>query len=218
MGIIEIDASSKIIIISANIICYGNAADYDLAQQIADEIETMWNEPNAIIDLDNTSYFVRFAIASQYNSVINAQSIIDNQNPKNNYFRIEEYSNINISCVDAIGSNTGYFMLANLYKGSTTAAHEFGHSLGLVHPIDLNIVGKGVPGIMYPRGSLVDQEFQNDITAKPGEAGGTLNPQNRRVMQIDIDNLKLNKLIEREIFAVGKFTNQYHAAHVNENV
>jgi len=218
MGIIEIDASSKIITISANIICYGNAADYDLAHQIADEIETMWNEPNAIINLDNTSYFVRFAIASQYNSVINAQSIIDNQNPKNNYFRIEEYSNINISCVDGIGSNTGYFMLANLYKGSTTAAHEFGHSLGLVHPIDLNIVGKGVPGIMYPRGSLVDQEFQNDITAKPGEAGGTLNPQNRRVMQIDIDNLKLNKLIEREIFAVGKFTNQYHAAHVKENV
>jgi hypothetical protein len=32
----------------SNIICYGNAADYDIAQLIAAEIETMWNEPNAI--------------------------------------------------------------------------------------------------------------------------------------------------------------------------
>lgn len=218
MGTIEIDTASKIITIEANIICYGNAASYDVASLIAEEIETMWSEPNAIVELNSTSYFVRFIAHAQYNSFLHPDSILENQNPKNNYFRIEEYSKIDISCVDAIGSNTGYFKLANLYKGSTTAAHEFGHSLGLIHPKELNIVGKGRPSIMYPRGSLVDQEFQNDVTAQPGGPGGTLNPQSRKVMQVDIDNLQLNKLIERDIFVVGKFTNQYHEAHVKESV
>jgi hypothetical protein len=216
MGTIEIDTSSKIITVSANIICYGNAADYDIARQIADEIETMWSEPNGIVELNHTSYFVRFKTNAQYNSLMNPESIYENQNPENNFIRIEEYSKINISCVDAIGSNTGYFMLANLYKGSTTAAHEFGHSLGLWHPADLNIIGKGRPSIMFPRGSLVDQEFQNDVNAEPGGPGGTLNPQNRKVMQIDIDNLHLDKLIEKDIFVIGKMTNKYHEAHVKE--
>ena len=218
MGTIEIDTSSKIITLSSNIICYGNSADFGISKHIAEEIETMWNEPNGIVELNNTNYFVRFEIAAQYNSFITPQSIIDNQNPQNNYIRIEEYAKINISCMDAIGSNTGYFMLANLYKGSTTAAHEYGHSLGLVHPKDLNIVGKGRPSIMYPRGSLVNQEFQNDVTAQPGGPGGTLNPKHRRVMQIDIDNLQLHKLIEQEIFVIGKFTNKYHEAQVKDAI
>lgn len=216
MGIIEIDTSSKIITITSNMICYGNAADFEISKHIAEEIESMWNEPNGMAMLNNTNYFVRFKIEAQYNSLINAQRIIENDNPKNNFIRIEEYSKLNISCVDGIGSNTGYFMLANLYKGSTTCAHEYGHSIGLAHPKELNIVGKGRPSIMYPRGTLVDQEFQNDVTAQPGGPGGTLNPQHRRVMQIDIDNLQLSKLIAQNIFVIGKFTNQYHEAHVKE--
>ena len=96
MGTIEIDTSSKIITISSNIICYGNAADYEIAQHIADEIGTMWNEPNGVVELNNTSYFVRFAIASQYNSLMSAQSIVENENPKNNYIRIEAYSKLSL--------------------------------------------------------------------------------------------------------------------------
>lgn len=218
MGTIEIDANSKIIRIHSTIICYGDAANYTLSKQICDEIETMWNEPNGIIEINNTLFNVRFEITAQYNSLLSAQSILANENPRNNYIRIEEYSKINISFVDAIGSNSGYFMLANIYKGSTTAAHEYGHSLGLYHPTIVDIVGKGRPSIMYPRGTLVDQEFQNDVNAQPGGPGGTLNPQSRRVMQIDIDNLQLNKLIEKDIYVIGKFTNLYHEKHVKENV
>ena len=120
--------------------------------------------------------------------------------------------------MDAIGSNTGYFLRSNLYSGSTTAAHEYGHSLGLPHPANLNIVGKGRPSIMYPRGTLVDQEFQNDVTALPGEAGGTLNPQHRRVMQTDIDALSLYALIKNNVAVIGKFTNKYHEKQVKEEV
>ena len=65
MGTIEIDTSTKIIRIASNIICYGNAADYDIAQHIAAEIETMWNEPNAVVEFNNTSFFVRFESKKQ---------------------------------------------------------------------------------------------------------------------------------------------------------
>ena len=51
--------------------------------------------------------------------------------PKNNYFRIEEFSHNHISFVDGLNCNSGYFKLENLYKGSTTAAHEYGHTIGL---------------------------------------------------------------------------------------
>lgn len=218
MGTIDIDTSSKIITISSNIICYGNAADYEIAKLIAEEIETMWNEPNGVSELNNTTFVIRFSIHAQYNCLMHAGSIIENENPKNNYIRIEEYAKLNISCMDGIGSNTGYFQRNNLYAGSTTAAHEYGHSLGLAHPAELNITGKGRPGIMYPRGTLVDREFQYDINVKPGEGGGTLNPVHRKVMQADIDNLHLSNLIKNEIFIIGNFTNKYHEAHVKEDI
>ncbi len=214
MGILELDKAKGIIRISSAIISYGNAADYALTKQIADEVETMWNEPNGIIVLNDNVFQVRFRITPQYNHLIREDSIRENKNPKNNYIRIETFARLNVSCVDAVGSNTGYFKLDNLYPGSTTAAHEYGHSLGLDHPADLNLIGKGVPGIMYPRGTLVDPEFQYDKTVMPGEGGGTLNPIYRKVKQEDIDNLQLNKLLVRNIYVLGKFTNKYHEEQV----
>ncbi len=213
MGIIEIDTSAKIITISSTIIGYGNAADYAICQHISEEIETMWNEPNAVVELYNNLFHVRFKIQTQYNSLMHPNSIVQNENPRNNYIRIEPYCNMNISFVDAIGSNSGYFLLANLYKGSTSAAHEYGHTLGLPHPLNLNILGAGRPSIMYPRGSIVDAEFQNDVQAQPGGPGGTLNPQSRKVMQANIDQLQLPQKISKGIFVLGRFTNKYHEAH-----
>lgn len=213
MGIIEIDTSAKIITISSNIIGYGDAADYTICKHISEEIETMWNEPNAVVELYNNLFQVRFKIQTQFNSLMHPNSIIQNENPRNNYIRIEQYCNMNISFMDAIGSNSGYFLLANLYKGSTSAAHEYGHSLGLPHPLNLNILGAGRPSIMYPRGSIVDAEFQNDVLAQPGGPGGTLNPQSRKVMQENIDQLQLPQKINNNVFVLGRLTNKYHEAH-----
>ncbi len=78
MGTIDIDTSSKIITISSNIICYGNAADYEIAKLIAEEIETMWNDPYGTVSLYNSDFFVRFKISAQYNSLLSAQSIFEN--------------------------------------------------------------------------------------------------------------------------------------------
>lgn len=216
MGIIELDIDAKIILIKSTIITYGNSATYELTQQICDEIENMWNEPNGVVEINNTNYTVRFMIDAQYNSLIAPETILQNENPKNNYIRIEAFSKINISFVDGIGSNTGYFLTDNLYLNSTSSAHEYGHTLGLVHPAELNIIGKGRPSIMYPRGTLVNPEFQYDVNAIPAQNGGTLYPIHRRVMQIDIDNLQLKNKIENDIFVIGKFSNKFHEAHIKE--
>jgi hypothetical protein len=76
--------------------------------------------------------------------------IYQNLDPRNNYFRLEEFVRGNISFVDGLGCNSGYFKMENLYKGSTTAAHEYGHTLGPRSSRRPDLRGKGVPGIMYP--------------------------------------------------------------------
>jgi hypothetical protein len=139
---------------------------------------------------------------------------LQNTNPRNNYFRIEEFVIGNISFVDGIGCNTGYFKLENLYPGSTTAAHEYGHSIGLHHPPVLDIRGRGVPGIMYPRGTLVDPPFQYDPSRPAGVTGGTMHPMHRKVMPADIQQLQLHRLYFRNRRAVvGEFSNIYHWNH-----
>ena len=140
--------------------------------------------------------------------------MLSNVDPRNNYFRIEKFVHGDISFVDGLGCNTGYFKLDNLYKGSTTAAHEYGHTLGLDHPKHLDIRGQGVPGIMYPRGTLVDSPFQYDPTIPAGAKGGTMHPIYRRVKEADIQNLKLHKLhFINGRAVVGGFTNIYHWQH-----
>lgn len=210
MGTIELDTAARIININADFITYGDSASYELSVQLANETEAMWNEPNGIVLLNSMPYSLRFNIGAQYNSLIAPETIINNTNPLHNFFRVEDFIAGNISHVDGIGSNSGYLLIDNLYQGSTTIAHEFGHTLGLVHPSNTNIVGKGVPGIMYPRGTLVNPEFQYDIHATPGGPGGTINPVHRRVKQEDIDNLQIAEHIYSNIFIIGRFSNKYH--------
>jgi hypothetical protein len=213
MGEAEITANN-IITIHSHIITYGNAADDVITQRISDEIETMWNEPNGVIMIDDISFQIVFRITTEIKKDISELEVLQNTDPRINYFRIEEYVNGNISFVDGIGCNTGHFKLENLYEGSTTAAHEFGHTLGLHHPKESDIRGKGVPGIMYPRGTLVDPQFQYDPSKPAGVTGGTMHPMYRKVFKEDIEHLKLNRLLftgKRAI--VGDFTNVYHWSH-----
>lgn len=213
MGEAEI-TESNIITIHSHIITYGNAADDIVTERIRDEIETMWNEPNGIITINDWPFQVVFRISAEIRHDISELEVLQNTDPRVNYFRIEEYVNGNISFVDGIGCNTGHFKLENLYEGSTTAAHEYGHTLGLHHPEDLDIRGKGVPGIMYPRGTLVDPQFQYDPEKPAGVTGGTMHPMYRKVFQRDIDQLKLHRVFYNSKRAViGDFTNVYHWSH-----
>jgi hypothetical protein len=219
MGEAELKLEENSIIIRSHIITYGSLADDVLTERIRSEIEIMWNEPRAFCMINNTLLQVIFRISSELKKDIDQLEVLQNTDPLNNYFRIESFVHGNISFVDGLGSNSGYFLLENLYEGSTTAAHEFGHTLGLDHPRYLDIRGQGVPGIMYPRGTLVDPPFQYDPTKPAGVTGGTMHPMYRKVKKEDVDSLQLNKLrFQNNKAIVGGFTNIYHWNHATINL
>jgi hypothetical protein len=221
MGETELQKNNNQLIIHASIIIYGDAANDALAVQIAKDIEDHWNEANGKVLIragwfTKKTYSVIFNISGRYAQLLTPQIVFENTNPRNNYFRIEEFASGNISFVDGINSNTGYFKLDNLLDNSSTAAHEFGHTIGLDHPHDLDIRGQGRPGIMYPRGTWVDPEFQYYPEVAPGEKGGTLNPFTRRVLQKDIEDLQLHRLnFNTAGFAsLGAFSSVWHEKHL----
>lgn len=221
MGEAELQSNRNLLVIHAELIFYGDAATQELSIQVAKDVEDHWNEPGGKIRVSRNwfvkkNYNVRFNIKGTYNRTLAPEIVFENTNPRNNYFRIEEFANGNISFVDGVNSNTGYFKLDNLLNNSSTAAHEFGHTLGLDHPHNLDIRGKGTPGIMFPRGTLVDPQFQYYPEVAAGEKGGTLNPFTRKVLQSDIDDLRLGQLDfdSRGFAVVGGFTSIWHEKHV----
>jgi len=70
---------------------------------------------------------------------------------------------------------------------------------------------------MYPRGTLVDPQFQYYPEVAAGEKGGTLNPFKRKVLPADIDRLKLHRLPfnERGFAVLGDFTSVWHEKHLS---
>ncbi|HMI77853.1 MAG TPA: hypothetical protein VK484_03625 [Ferruginibacter sp.] len=216
MGEAELQPHNNLLIIHATLIFYGDAANDALALQVAKDVEDHWNEIDGKSRIQSKWYQVRFNIRGIYNKDLIDIDVYENTDPRNNYFRIEEYAAGNISFVDGINSNTGYFKLENLLNNSTTAAHEFGHTIGLEHPHILDIRGKGTPGIMYPRGTLVDPHFQYYPEVPAGEKGGTMNPFHRKVLQADIDELCLHRLgFDKNGFAmIGDFSSVWHEKQV----
>ena len=214
MGIVEINNNT--ISIFANLYFYGYAANEILSKQIADDINNQWTPHNGKANINGEIYLFAMNVTGFYSPGIRQTDVNENTNPLNNYFRIEEYAEGNISFVDGINSNTGYFKLDNVLHHSTTAAHEFGHTLGLVHPNILDIRGHGLPGIMHPRGTVCDAQYQYDPNAQPLAPGGTMNPQCRKVLQQNIDDLFLQKLHfnENGKAVLGDFTSEWHYAHV----
>ena len=109
MGSVEI--LNDQFLICSHIITYGNASTPGITEQMREEIETMWNEPEGIIKFEDSLLRVIFKITASYQPVIQPLEIYQNLDPRNNYFRIEEFANGNISFVDGPGCNSGYFKL-----------------------------------------------------------------------------------------------------------
>ena len=219
MGILEIVEAEGIINLHAKIIIYGDAATQDLSILMAKEVEDCWNAPEAFVSLKNKNYLLRFIIDGIYDADLVPETIFENDNPLLNYFRIEEFVHGNISFVDGLGSNTGYFKLENLLNNSTTVAHEYGHTIGLDHPENIDIRGGQTPGIMYPRGTLTDPHFQYDPNVPAQTVGGTLNPAHRKVTQQDVDDLQIAKFRfnKNNVAIIGNFSSIWHQKHIPEN-
>lgn len=216
MGEAELLPAAQQLVIHSTIFFYGNVVTDALAAQVAKDIADHWNEPKATVYISGRLYTVVFAIEGIWSKSLTPDMVFDNENPRNNYFRIEEYAMNNISFVDGLPCNTGYFKLDNLLNNSTTAAHEYGHTLGLAHPQQLDIRGKGQPGIMYPRGTICDPQYHYDPLAKSGEKGGTLNPFTRQVLPSDIELLQLQQLPfnAQGRAIIGDFSAVFHETHL----
>ncbi|MBS1737793.1 MAG: peptidase M10 [Bacteroidetes bacterium] len=212
----ELILGENVVLLQAHIYLYGKAANAGLAILVAKNIEDYWNAPQGRASIGKNLFSVRFQMQGFFFPDITPSIIYQNTEVRNNYFRVEEFATGNISFVDGLGSNTGYFKLENLLNNSTTAAHEFGHTLGLDHPHDMDIRGQGAPSIMYPRGTLVDAQYQYDPAVPAGAVGGTMNPFHRIVTQADIDDLKLSKLDfdKNNVAKVGDFSSIWHEPQV----
>jgi hypothetical protein len=67
---------------------------------------------------------------------------------------------------------------------------------------------------MYPRGTLVDSQYQYESDKPAGTKGGTMHPIYRKVLTQDIKSLKLHRLqFENKKAILGQFTNNWHPDH-----
>lgn len=215
MGEVEFVAREGKMIVRSVFYFYGDASTEEIARIIARDIQFHWNEAEGTVNVRDRECRVVFEIEGYHEPELNPERVWYNDDPRLNFFRIENDVVGNISFVDGIGSNTGYLKLDNLLQTSTTAAHEYGHTLGLVHPAELDIRGGKPPSIMHPRGTICDPHFQYDPTAAAGGYGGCLNPIHRKVLQADIDLLRLNRLRFNSAgkAILGEFSSLYHAKH-----
>ncbi|HEV7378379.1 MAG TPA: hypothetical protein VGN64_01185 [Dyadobacter sp.] len=188
-AIIDLLVPARQIRISACLLLYGSEASHDVGAQIIEEINSMYNAPMAKMTVANNEIQVVFDISYE---LINTSQVADiattNQDYRYNFIRIESQNHITRSFMGfGLGDNSGHWLTSDQLGTSTTAAHEFGHCLGLDHPVNPDFRGSSTPPpIMAARGSLVDAQYQWNPLAKAGEYGGTMNPKYRKVTTDEI--------------------------------
>ncbi|MBU1822723.1 MAG: peptidase M10 [Bacteroidetes bacterium] len=185
----------KAVHIEARLVFYGSEASPAVAQKIVQEINRMYNEPRAEVLVAGqrcrVSFVIEYAVLTTEDAF---RRISENTDFRNNFIRLEKENIITRSFMGfGLGENAGHWIITDQLGTSTTAAHEFGHSLGLDHPARLDYRGSNTPPpIMAPRGTLVDPHYQWEPSARAGEIGGTMKPIYRRVSVEEIELIVSN--------------------------
>jgi hypothetical protein len=209
-AIAKINHDTKSITISATLNFYGSFAEPILAEKIILEINTLWNEPKANFEVNELPYEVIFSIDYACHSAETIlEKCISNSSYAENFIRIEEKNTAERSMMGfGLGQNSGHWLITDNLGESTTAAHEFGHAIGLPHPDHLDYRNTGFPPIMAPRGTLVDAQYQWNPLAETGSYGGTMRPIWRRVRDYEIVAvLRPFDLSEVSEINIGSLTN-----------
>jgi hypothetical protein len=205
-----INTETLVIEIKATLVFYGKYAEPFLAQKIVEEINTMWNEPATEYQLSGKKYKPVFNINYEClgnNNIINRCA--SNKDFAINFIRIEDKNTSERSMMGfGLGQNSGHWLITDQLGDSTTAAHEFGHALGLPHPNQMDYRNTGSPPIMAPRGTIVDSEFQWNPMAEVGAFGGTMRPIFRKVRYTEVLEILDNiSLIAGKINNIGSLSN-----------
>ena len=204
-AIVQLDSNRNLITVHGEIIFYGAQASEEIAQKAANEVQTYWNAgsntepatPYLTTMIKGKSYQVVFEITHKVVSEQVANEMMQsNPSPELTFIKILQgvTANGDRSYMTSLGSNQGVWYLSDDIGKSTTTAHEFGHGLGLDHPIEEDWRGRGQPSIMCPRGTVVDAFYQWNPAAPAGAAGGTISPYKRKLIQWDINNLQFSVL------------------------
>lgn len=199
----------KFINIEATLHFYGKHATAELGQKIVKEINDLWNEPKTELENEGEVYKVRFNIDFKIldkNTVV--EQCLTNTSFRNNYIRLEEKNIAERSMMGfGLGENCGHWLISDQLGESTTAAHEFGHAMGLPHPDQLDYRNTGLPPMMAPRGTLVDSQFQWNPLAEAGTFGGTMRPIWRRVQASEVIEIINHIDLSGAEKNIGKITN-----------
>ncbi len=204
------DATQNKVKVSARLFFYGEYATNELGQMMADEIMRFWNLEDVFLSINGIECLVEFEVGFVIIPYADLLVIAPrNRDYRNNFIRIEKKNAMSRSMMGyGLGDNAGHWLITDNLGNSTTAAHEFGHALGLPHPSDVDFRGSGTPPIMAPRGTLVDSAFQWNPAATAGEYGGTMNPIFRKVRKEEILAIfHKHDFSKNALFNIGKLSN-----------
>ncbi len=210
-AVAHLSFEEKTIVVSAKLYFYGSCATVDIAQKIVVEISEQYNSANGKVKIDDEIFDVKFDIDFEIVDNIKALELAaKNRNYRNNFIRIEQKNVAERSFMGfGLGQNAGHWLITDNLGESTTAAHEFGHGLGLDHPQEYDMRGFGTPpSIMAPRGTIVDAQFQWNPTVEAGEFGGTLKPIYRKVSAWEVAQIFEGKVFsEKGNLNIGETSN-----------
>ena len=168
----------------------GPGLNSENGRQAAEEISRMWNEPHAKVMIGNRVYQSEFVISYTLNRDV---PWLEFQSCGENKIVIKNLKSSDDRSSYGLDGSKGTFYTSDDLGHSTTAAHEYGHGLGLNHN-EFNQIAAPIPGIMFPRGTLVARRYQYNPNAAPGDTGDTINPIFRHVLAEDIAHINLSQI------------------------